>query len=135
MYDSMMPQWVKSLTTYSSIKGIAINPATKWIIAHTAFISPNIMMIFDPNGNLKGAYTYADSSHYDIKWRNLLLGYDSATSTYTAIIQSRLSSSRGYKLFSFTFSSSNSAPVFLWGFNSFYKTFADIGFSIIFASS
>ena len=116
----MMPQWVKSLTTYSSIRGIAINPATKWIIAHTALISPNILMIFDPNGNLKGAYTYADYPDYDIKWRNLLLGYDSATSTYTALIQSSLTSNLGYKLFSFTFSTSNSAPLFLWGFKSFY---------------
>jgi hypothetical protein len=31
----MIPYWVKSLTTYSFIYGIAINPAKKWIIAHT----------------------------------------------------------------------------------------------------
>jgi hypothetical protein len=57
----MMPNWVKSLTTESNIKGIAINPETKWIIGHTAFATPNIILILDPSGNLKGAYTYAEN--------------------------------------------------------------------------
>jgi hypothetical protein len=69
--------WVKSLTTYSKIHGIAINPASKWIIAHTAFRSPNLILILDQDGNLKGAYTYADIPNYDKFSRNLLLGYDS----------------------------------------------------------
>jgi hypothetical protein len=56
----MLPVWVKSLTTPSAIYGIAINPATKWIIAHTANRSPNLILILDPNGNLKGAYTYSN---------------------------------------------------------------------------
>ena len=92
-------------------------------------------MIFDPDGTLKGAYTYAENQGYNYYWRNLLLGYDSATSTYTALIQSTRSSSLGYKLFGFTFSSLSSAPTFLWGFKSSYKTNADIGFSIIFSST
>jgi hypothetical protein len=56
----MMPQWVKSLTTYSSIGGIAINPATRWIIAHTVTTPLYNILIFDPDGNVKGAYTYDD---------------------------------------------------------------------------
>jgi hypothetical protein len=67
--------------------------------------------------------------------RNIILGYDSATSTFTALVQAGMLSGNGYKLFGFTFSSLNSAPTLLWGFNSFYKTAADIGFSIIFSST
>jgi hypothetical protein len=52
----MIPKWVKSLTVDSMIKGIAINPETKWIIAHTANTYPNIIVILDPYANLKGAY-------------------------------------------------------------------------------
>ena len=97
--------------------GIAINPATKWIIAHSAFTNSNIILILDPDGNLKGAYTY-DIPYYDDKFsRNLLLGYES--STYTALVQTRRASGNGYKLFAFSFNSSSSAPTFLWGFNSF----------------
>jgi hypothetical protein len=56
----MLPKWVKSLTIFwSNIFGIAINPATKWIIAHTTNIIPNIILILDSDGSLKGAYTYA----------------------------------------------------------------------------
>jgi hypothetical protein len=66
-------------------------------------------------------------------WRNLLLGYDSITSTYTAVAQTALPSNNGYKLFAFNFGSSNSAPIFKWGFKSFYKTSNDVGFSIIFS--
>jgi fumarylacetoacetate (FAA) hydrolase family protein len=112
----MLPVWVKSLTTSSNIFGIAINPATKWIIAHTANRSPNIILILDSDGNLKGAYTYANIPSYDRFSRNLLLGYDS--STYNALVQTSLSSGNGYKLFAFTFSSSSSTPTFKWGFNS-----------------
>jgi hypothetical protein len=113
----MLPKWVKSLTTGSSIFGIAINPETKWIIAHTGDRSPNLILILDSDGNLKGAYTHADIPNYDNFSRNLLLGYES--STYTALVQNRLSSYLGYKLFAFTFSSSSSIPTFKWGFNSF----------------
>ena len=102
------------------MNGIAINPETKWIIAHTAVVNPNCLLILDPNGNLKGAYTYANMPNYNGYWRNLLLGYESTTSTYTALVQTTLASGLGYKLFAFTFSSSNSAPTFLWGFNSYY---------------
>jgi hypothetical protein len=112
----MLPKWVKSLTTWSGINGIAINPATKWIIAHTANRSPNIILILDSDGNLKGAYTYADIPHYDKFSRNLLLGYES--STYTALVQTYVSNNV-YKLFAFTFSSFSSTLTFLWGFNSF----------------
>jgi hypothetical protein len=115
----MLPVWVKSLTTNSVISGIAINPASKWIIAHTYFRSPNLILILDSDGNLKGAYSYTGIPDYDRFWRNLLLGYDSATSTYTALLQTSLSSGSGYKLFAFTFSSSGPATTFLWGFNSF----------------
>jgi hypothetical protein len=118
----------------SGVYGIAINPATKWIIAHSSWANPNIILILDPNGILKGAYTYAEIPNYHKFWRNLLLGYDSLTLTYTALIQTKLSSNLGYKLFSFTLSSSSSAPTFKWGFNSFFKTINDIGFSIIFSS-
>ena len=104
------------------------------IIGHTGWTTPNTILILDPDGNLKGAYTYV-YSYYDLMIRNLLLGYVSTTSTYTALIQTTFSSGNGYKLFSFSFSSSNSAPTFLWGFNSFYKNSADSGFSIIFAST
>jgi hypothetical protein len=75
----MLPVWVKSLTTWSGIYGVAINPETKWIIAHTCCGSPNLILILDSDGNLKGAYTYAGIPNYNIFWRNLLLGYDSAT--------------------------------------------------------
>jgi hypothetical protein len=67
-------------------------------------------LILDTDGNLKGAYTYAGIPNYDRFWRNLLLGYDSSTSTYTALVQTRLSSNLGYKLFAFTFSSSSFSP-------------------------
>ena len=107
----MLPQWVRTLPTVSSaIHGIAINPATKWIIAYAHWISK--ILILNPLGELKGAYTYADTGYYDVMMRNLLLGYDQATSTYTALIQTESNS------FGFTFSSSNSAPSFLWGFKS-----------------
>ena len=112
----MLPVWVKSLTTSSHIYGIAINPASKWIIAHTAYRSPNLILILDPDGNLKGAYTYSGIPDYDRFSRNLLLGYES--STYTALVQTYVSTNV-YKLFAFTFSSSSSTPTFLWGFNSF----------------
>jgi hypothetical protein len=112
----MLPVWVKSLTTWSYIYGIAINPATKWIIAHTAYRSPNIILILDSDGNLKGAYSYTGIPDYDYLSRNLLLGYESLT--YTALVQTKVSSNV-YKLFAFTFSSSGSAPTFKWGFNSF----------------
>ena len=80
LYDSMLPQWLKSLTPMrSTISGIALNPETKWIIAHSAVANPNFMLILDPDGNLKGAYTYVNSSHYQMMWRNLLLGYDPTT--------------------------------------------------------
>jgi hypothetical protein len=84
----MLPKWVKSLTTTSncSIYGIAINPETKWILAHSGWEPPYYLLILDINGNLKGAYTYA--ADYNYLSRNLLLGYDSATSTYTALVQS-----------------------------------------------
>jgi hypothetical protein len=59
---------------------------TKWIIAHTGYDPPYYLMILDPDGNLKGAYTYVDSPDYKNFWRNLLLGYDSVTSTYTALV-------------------------------------------------
>ena len=104
--------WVKSLTTWSYIPGIAINPATKWIIAHTGNRFPNLILILDPDGNLKGSYTYSGIPYYyDRFLRNLLLGYDSATSTYTALVQTYVSTN-GYKLFAFTFSSSSSTPTF-----------------------
>jgi hypothetical protein len=112
-----------------------LNPATKWIIAHLGFVSPYYLLILDPNGNLKGIYSYAGIPNYHNNWRNLLMGYDSTISTFTTLVQTRLASNIGFKLFAFTFSSSNSAPTFLWGFNSFYKTGSDIGFSIIFAST
>jgi hypothetical protein len=111
----MLPKWVKSLTTWSGIYGIAINPATKWIIAHSGYRTPNLILILDSDGNLKGAYSYTGIPDYDRFWRNLLLGYDSATSTYTALLQTSLSSGSGYKLFAFTFSSSSSTPTFKWG--------------------
>jgi hypothetical protein len=80
LYDSMLPQWLKSLTPMrSTISGIALNPETKWIIAHSAVANPNFMLILDPDGNLKGAYTYVNSSFYQMMWRNLLLGYDPTT--------------------------------------------------------
>jgi hypothetical protein len=92
--------------------GIAINPSTKWIIAHTNWVNPKLILILDPNGNLKGAYTYVNSPDYQILWRNLLLGYDSTTLTYTALVQTILATGNGYKLFAFTFRSFNSAPSF-----------------------
>jgi hypothetical protein len=113
----MLPKWVKSLTTFSSIYGIAINPAKKWIIAHSAWTNPNIILILDPDGNLKGAYSYTGIPDYNYLSRNLLLGYDS-TSTYTALVQTKVSWNF-YKLFAFTISSSSSTQTFLWGFNSF----------------
>jgi hypothetical protein len=115
----MMPIWVKSLTADSEIRGIAINPETKWIIAHSANASPNIIVILDPSGNLKGAYTYGNiPMEYEMMMRNLLLGYESTNSTYTVLIQNKLPSNNGFKLFCFTFSSSISDPSLLWGFNS-----------------
>jgi hypothetical protein len=42
-------------------------------------------LIFDPAGNLKGAYTYANIPNYDSLSRNLLLEYESTT--YTALVQ------------------------------------------------
>jgi hypothetical protein len=33
-------------------------------------------MILDADGNLIGAFTYADIPNYEYNWRNLLLGYD-----------------------------------------------------------
>ena len=84
----MMPYWVKSLSTFSAIFGISINPAKKWIIAHTWWISsPYYLLILDRDGNLKGAYTYIGASTYNPKFRNLLLGYESTISTFTALIQ------------------------------------------------
>jgi hypothetical protein len=129
----MLPSWAKSLTTNSIIAGIAINPATKWIIAHSSLRNPNIILILDPNGMLKGGYTYAGIPDYKEYWRNILLGYDSTSSTYSGIIQTRLANNIGYKLFAFSFSSSSSAPSFVWGLNSFYKMGFDDGYSIIFA--
>jgi hypothetical protein len=70
--------------------GITINPATKWIIAHSAYRSPNLILILDPDGNLKGAYSYTGIPDYNYLSRNLLLGYDS-TSTYTALVQTYVS--------------------------------------------
>ena len=61
--------------------------------------------------------------------------YNSTSSKYTALIQTGLATLPGYKLFAFTFSSSSSAPSFVWGFNSFYKMGFDDGYSIIFAST
>jgi hypothetical protein len=55
---------------------VAIQPATKFIIAHTGWNNPNIILILAPDGSLKGAYTYANS-FYNINGRNLLLGYES----------------------------------------------------------
>ena len=61
----MLPLWVKSLTiSWSVITGIAIDPVTKWIIAHSVDTSPNIILILDPDGNLKGAYTFAQIQDY-----------------------------------------------------------------------
>ena len=76
-------------------------------------------MILDTDGNLKGAYTYVDIPYYEKYWRNLLLGFNSTTSLYTALVQTKLASGNGYKLFAFTFGSSSSAHTFSWGFNSF----------------
>ena len=59
--DAMLPSWVKSLTLQSVVHGIALNPATKWIIAHTGWVSPYYLLILDSDGNLKGAYTYKES--------------------------------------------------------------------------
>ena len=81
----MLPKWVKSLSTWSFMTGIAINPETKWIIAHSYDATSNIILIVDPNGDLKGAYTYANIPDYDRYSRNLLLGYES--STYYALVQ------------------------------------------------
>ena len=109
----MFPSWDKYLTTKSTITGIAIDPATKWIIAHSSWASPNFILILDSNAILKGAFSYAGSPlAYNINSRNILLGYDSATSAYKALVQTILSTNNGYKLFSFTFSSSSSAPTF-----------------------
>ena len=114
----MLPSWVKSLALQSVVHGIALNPATKWIIAHTGYVAPYFLLILDSDGNLKGAYTYADIPDYNIYWRNLLLGHDSSSSAYTALVQT--ASIMGSRLFAFSFSSSNPAPSFMWGFNSFY---------------
>jgi hypothetical protein len=82
----MLPKWVKSLTiSRSNILGIAIDPATKWIIAHSGWDAPYYLFVLDSEGNLKGAYSYADIPDFDYNSRNLLLGYDS-TSTFTALV-------------------------------------------------
>jgi hypothetical protein len=60
----MKPQWVKSLTIQSSIKGISINPTTKYIIAHSGGTSP-YLVILSIDGNVKGAYTYEDAQNYN----------------------------------------------------------------------
>ena len=125
----MLPQWVRTLPTGSAIHGIAINPATKWIIAYAHNFNPDKILILNPLGELKGAYSNADPAYYDVMMRNLLLGYDTATSTYTALIQTRSNS------FGFTFSSSNSAPSFKWGFKSLITNPGFLGFSIMFAST
>jgi hypothetical protein len=75
------------------------------IMAHTGLNSPYFLLILGPAGNLKGVYTYGVTPKYHWMWRNLLLGYDSSTSTYTALIQITLDSGNGFKVFSFTFSS------------------------------
>jgi hypothetical protein len=81
-------------------------------------MSSKYLLILEPNGNLKGAYTYADPPDiYDSISRNLILWYESPT--YTAMVQTRQPSNNGYKLFSFTFTSSSSTPTFLWAFKSF----------------
>ena len=115
----MLPKWVKSLTTDSSIHGIAINPETKWVIAHSSLLGPNFIMILDQEGNLKAAYTYSNIPKYNLNMRNLLLGFN-YTSSYTAIVQtSNFDDPNIYKLFAFSFSSSsNYDPKFKWGFNS-----------------
>jgi hypothetical protein len=46
-----------------------------------------MILILDPNGILKGAHTYAEITNYNKFWRNLLLGYYSATSTFIALVQ------------------------------------------------
>jgi hypothetical protein len=98
----MLPVWVKSLSTWSIITGIAINPATKWLIAHSRDNSPsNYLLILDPDGKIKGAYTYTGIPNYHKFWRNLLLGYDSPAFNYIALVQTSLSSGNGYKLFAF----------------------------------
>ena len=62
--NDMLPLWVKSLTYRAGIYGLAINPGTNWIIAHTSWASPNIILVLDPNGLLKGAYTFAGITNY-----------------------------------------------------------------------
>jgi hypothetical protein len=69
---------------------------TKWIIAHSSFANPKKILILDPDGNLKGAYTYGIIQDYDRFWRNLLLGYDSSISTYFALVQTRSASNNGF---------------------------------------
>jgi hypothetical protein len=86
MHDSMMPSWVKSFSSYGSINGIAINPETNWIIAHTGASLSDIVLILDAYGNLKGAYTYNNAPEYEYMSRNILLGFDTKTSTYSALI-------------------------------------------------
>ena len=116
---SMFQKWVKSLTAESSVNGVAINPLTYMIIAHTTGATSTYILILDSFGSLKGAYTYAGPpAIYDSMTRNLLLGYKSSTLTYTALVQTALLSRNGYKLFAFTFSSVSSTPTFLWGFDS-----------------
>jgi hypothetical protein len=70
-----------------------------------------LILILDLNGNLKSAYTYENITDYNYLSRNLLLGYDSATSTYTALAQTKVSSNI-YKLFAFNFSVTSSTPTF-----------------------
>jgi hypothetical protein len=62
----MLPLWVKSLSTTAdcSINGIAINRATKWMIAHSGWNAPYYLLILDSYGNFKGAFTYANIPDY-----------------------------------------------------------------------
>jgi hypothetical protein len=48
------------------------------IIAHAGWNTPNIILILDSFGYLKGAYTYSDS-FFSTKGGNLLLGYEATT--------------------------------------------------------
>ena len=62
----MLPSWVKSLPSYSSITGIAINPETNWIIAHTGGMKNEfVVLILDIFGDLKGAYKYDNAPDYN----------------------------------------------------------------------
>ena len=59
--NSMLQKWAKSLTTESSVNGVAINPLTYFIIAHTTGAASTYILILDSLGSLKGAYTYEGS--------------------------------------------------------------------------